>query len=89
MAKDGSKTITTLGPDKAWAAETVVAVMNEHPTFSFFKFSSALAAADGSTGIVADGRWSLPGNERPALNTMQTWIDGYIAGRVGATPSAA
>jgi hypothetical protein len=87
MAKDGTKTVITLGNDRSWAADAVVAVMNEHPVFSFFKFTS-VPSGDG-IAIVADGRWSLPGNERPALNTMQTWIDGYITGRIGASPSAA
>jgi len=39
----------------------------------------ALAQPDGSTAVTATGPWHLPGSQRPAHGTMQTWAMGYAA----------
>lgn len=41
-----------------------------------FKFV-VLAKPDDTLAITATGPWHLPGNQRPAHGTMQTWAMGY------------
>jgi len=47
----------------------------------------ALAQPDGSTAITATGPWHLPGSQRPAHGTMQTWAQGYAACLMEERPS--
>lgn len=51
-------------------------------------------ALEGDTSarrtVVAEGPWELPANQRPALPTMQTFAEGYLAAlqSVSWTPAA-
>ena len=77
MAKDGSKQIMHVAAADAGHADALVAALNaKNPFNGFFKFTHV--PADGGVMVVATGQWSLPGSQRPAHGTMQTWADGYL-----------
>lgn len=78
MAKDGSsKAIIHVPAADVRHADALVAALNATQFNSFFKFTHT--PADDGVMVVATGQWSLPGNQRPAHGTMQTWADGYLA----------
>lgn len=74
----GTKVIHTVG--SVTIAQETADAMNANGNLTGngtgFRFG-VLPHSNGDASITATGPWHLPGNQRPAHGTMQTWAMGY------------